>query len=236
MGGRRDGTPAGSLVNTGIPGSRCGLVGVGVGLRCGMGTSEADKTGMLLIISGPSGVGKTTITRAIERNVVGSVFSVSMTTRPKTVADCEGVDYKFVSEAEFEAVVSEDGFLEHADVFGRRYGTPSAWVDEHLASGRLVILEIDVQGAEQVKRRKPEAFGLFIEPPSEDVLLDRLRARNREDEASIQRRFAEAKNEIARAKNGGVYDTFLVNSNLEDAIAETLELVNQARAALCAKS
>jgi len=191
---------------------------------------------MLLIISGPSGVGKTTITRAIERSVVGSVFSVSVTTRPKTTADCEGVDYRFVSDDEFGGLVAGDELLEHADVFGKKYGTPRGWVNEHLSAGRLVILEIDVQGAEQVRQRKPDAYGIFIEPPSEEVLLDRLRARNREDEASIQKRFAEAKREIGRAKNGGVYDAFLVNSNLEEAIAQTLLLVKQARAALCAKS
>ena len=191
---------------------------------------------MLLIISGPSGVGKTTITRAIERNVVGSVFSVSVTTRPKTTADCEGVDYRFVSDEEFEGLVAADELLEHADVFGNKYGTPRGLVDEHLSAGRLVILEIDVQGAVQVKQRKPDAFGIFIEPPSEEVLLDRLRARNREDEASIQKRFAEAKREIAEAKSGGVYDSFLVNNNLEAAIAETLRLVGAARAALCANS
>jgi guanylate kinase len=198
--------------------------------------TEVDRTGMLLIISGPSGVGKTTITRAIERNVKGSVFSVSVTTRRKTVDDCEGVDYRFISDEQFKEMVAGDELLEHADVFGKKYGTPRDLVEEHLAEGRLVILEIDVLGAEQVKERMPDSYGIFIEPPSEDVLLDRLRARNREDEESIQKRFSEAKREIGVAKSGDAYDAFIVNNNLEAAIAETLRLVNQARAALYANS
>ncbi|MBC7771630.1 MAG: guanylate kinase [Pyrinomonadaceae bacterium] len=174
--------------------------------------------GMLLIMSGPSGVGKTTITRAIERNIPGAVFSVSATTRPKTAADAEGIDYHFVSDAEFDRLIAENAFLEWANVFGRRYGTLRAWVEEQLARGRLVILEIDVEGAENVKRQIPDSYGIFIEPPSEDVLLERLRARRREDEQVIQRRFAEARREIAQARAGKVYDAFIVNHVLEEAI------------------
>src|SRR5690606_29343030 len=120
--------------------------------------------GLLLIISGPSGVGKTTITRAVERAIPGAVFSVSVTTRQKTLSDVEGVDYHFVSDAEFDRLVAEDELLEWAEVFGRRYGTPRKWVDEQLRRGRLVILEIDVKGALQVKQRMPggaAAFGMF---------------------------------------------------------------------------
>lgn len=129
--------------------------------------------GMLLIISGPSGVGKTSITRGVERSIADSVFSVSATTRPKTDADVEGVDYHFVTDAEFERMRAAREFLESAEVFGRKYGTPRRWVEEQLARGRLVILEIDVQGARQVKGAMPEAFGLFVLPPSEDALLER---------------------------------------------------------------
>ena len=201
-----------------------------------MAAQLSDNTGMLLIISGPSGVGKTTITRAVEAQIPGSVFSVSVTTRPKTAADREGVDYFFVDDERFDRMVEQDELLEHANVFGEKYGTPSAWVDEQLDQGRMVILEIDVQGAEQVKAKRPGAFALFIEPPSEDELLARLRARKREDEATIQRRFAEAKREIERARSGGVYDTFLVNRDLNEAISEAVRLVGQARAALAAKA
>src|SRR4051812_46084065 len=122
--------------------------------------------GTLLIISGPSGVGKTTITRGVERTIADSVFSVSATTRARTAADVDGVDYHFVSDAEFEGMKARGEFLETAGIYGKKYGTPKAWVDEQLKRGRLVILEIDVQGAVQVKRQMPEAFSIFVLPPS----------------------------------------------------------------------
>ncbi len=185
--------------------------------------------GMLLIISGPSGVGKTTITRAVERSIPDAVFSVSATTRPRTDADAEGVDYHFVSDDEFERMKGAGEFLESAGIYGKKYGTPRAWAQEQLRRGRLVILEIDTQGAVSVKRQIPDAYAIFILPPSEDSLLDRLRGRKREDEATIQRRFAAAKTEIAAAKSGGVYDEFIVNEKLEDAIARAVDLVKRER-------
>ncbi len=186
--------------------------------------------GLLLIISGPSGVGKTTITRGVERSISDSVFSVSVTTRPRTDADVEGVDYHFVDDASFDEMIGRDELLEHANVFGNKYGTPRAWVEEQLTRGRLVILEIDVRGAKQVKAARPDAFGLFILPPSEDTLLERLRSRKRESEAVIERRFAEAKREISEAKESGVYDVFLVNDVLEASIEEAVGAVNAERA------
>ena len=185
--------------------------------------------GLLLILSGPSGVGKTTITRGVERAIGDSVFSVSYTTRAKTEADIEGVDYHFISDDEFTKLVDDDLFLEWADVFGKKYGTRRKWVAEQLARGRLVILEIDVLGAQQVKDKMPDAFGLFILPPSEDELLNRLRNRKRESEELIQKRFAEAKREIAFAKESDIYDTFVVNEDVETAIAEAIEKVTTAR-------
>lgn len=181
---------------------------------------------MLLIISGPSGVGKTTITRAVERSTAGSVFSVSATTRPKTEADVEGVDYHFITKEQFEQLEKENAFLETAEVFGNKYGTPKAWVQEQLARGRLVILEIDVVGAIQVKKSIPDLFAIFVLPPDEQTLLERLRNRKREPEAVIQRRFAEAKSEIDHARTAAVYNLFLVNDNLDDAIARAVAAVN----------
>ncbi|MFG0327265.1 MAG: guanylate kinase [Phycisphaerales bacterium JB037] len=185
--------------------------------------------GMLVIISGPSGVGKTTITRGVERSIRGSVFSVSMTTRPKTEADVEGVDYHFVTRDEFDELEAAGEFLETADVFGNKYGTPRSWVNEQLARGRLVILEIDVEGAKQVKEKMPDAFGIFVLPPSEDELLDRLRSRKREPEEVIQRRFAEAQREMGEARRCGAYDRFIVNAELDRAIAEALDAVRHER-------
>jgi guanylate kinase len=186
--------------------------------------------GLLLIISGPSGVGKTTITRAVERSIPGSVFSVSATTRAKTAADVEGVDYHFVDEDTFDAMVRGEEFLEWAGVFGKRYGTPRKWVEEQLARGRLVILEIDVEGAKQVKQKMPGAFGVFILPPGEEELLRRLRSRKRESEALIAQRFAEAQREMAEAQRCGVYDRFIVNRVLDDAIEEAVGAVRGERA------
>ncbi|MBN8644013.1 MAG: guanylate kinase [Planctomycetes bacterium] len=187
--------------------------------------------GMLLIISGPSGVGKTTITRAVERSIPDAVFSVSATTRPKTEADVDGVDYHFIGEQEFLRREAAGEFLETAVYAGNRYGTLRAPVEAQLSRGRLMILEIDVQGAKSVKGKMPGAFALFILPPSEDVLLARLRSRKREAEEVIQRRFKLAQGEIAEAKRCGAYDAFLVNDDLDRSISEALRMVGEARRA-----
>jgi len=189
------------------------------------------ENGMLLVISGPSGVGKTTITRAIERSIPDAVFSVSATTRPKTDADAEGVDYSFLSADEFAARETRGEFLESAVYAGNRYGTLEAPVDAQLERGRLVILEIDVQGAVQVRAKRPDMFGLFILPPSEETLLKRLRDRKREPEEVIQRRFGEARREIEQARTSGAYDAFIVNDELERAIADAIHTVRTERAA-----
>lgn len=185
--------------------------------------------GLLLIISGPSGVGKTTITRGVERSIPGAVFSVSATTRARTDADVEGVDYHFVTDQVFQGMVDRGEFLEHAGVFGKRYGTPRDWVVEQLKRGRLVILEIDVQGAIQVKRQMPDAFAIFIQPPSEQTLLERLRARKRDSEEAIQRRFAAAREEMRVARESGVYDALIVNRDVKEAISEAVGLIERRR-------
>lgn len=186
--------------------------------------------GMLLVISGPSGVGKTTITRAIERTIPGAVFSVSATTRPKSDIDVEGVDYEFLTNEQFDRRIAAGEFLEHAVYAGNKYGTLRAPVEAQLARGRLVILEIDVQGAKQIKARLPEAFAMFILPPSEEALLERLRGRKREPEEIILRRFDIAKREIEEARTCGAYDAFVVNDDLDNAIAEANDLVTRQRA------
>lgn len=185
--------------------------------------------GLLLIISGPSGVGKTTITRGVERSIPDAVFSVSWTTRAPTPADVEGVDYHFVADPEFETKKAAGGFLETAGVYGKKYGTPRDWVVEQLKRGRVVILEIDVQGAIQVKKQMPQGFALFVLPPTEDELLKRLRERKRESEELIQKRFAAARREISAARECGVYDVFLVNANLDEAIQQAVERVHTRR-------
>lgn len=187
----------------------------------------ANPSGLLLVISGPSGVGKTTITHEVERRL-GAEFSVSVTTRPKTNADIEGRDYYFVDDARFNAMRDAGELLEWAEVFGRyKYGTPRKIVEDKLAQGKLVILEIDVQGALQVKSKRPDAFMIFVLAPSDAELLRRLRHRGRESEEAIQARFAVAKQEIATARQSGAYHAFIVNDELGRAVEEACNLVQQ---------
>jgi guanylate kinase len=180
--------------------------------------------GLLLVISGPSGSGKTTIARAVEERM-GASFSVSATTRPPSDSEQPGRDYEFLSEDDFQELVDRGAFLEHAQVYGRhRYGTLRDQVDGELARGQVVILDIDVQGAVQVRQSMPEALLVFILPPSDDALEQRLRDRGRDDEPSIQRRLAEARKEIEVGVHSGVYDAQIVNDDLDRAVEEACRL------------
>lgn len=180
---------------------------------------------MLVVISGPSGVGKTSILREVLRRT-GATFSVSATTRPPAAGERDGVDYYFIDRDTFQRWVDEKRFIEVAQVFGRNwYGTPREPVERQLADGKVVVLDIDVQGAENVRRKMPEALGVFVLPPSEEELLKRLRSRGREDAAAIERRFAESKTEIARARAGTTYHAFVVNDTLPQAIDEVAAIV-----------
>jgi guanylate kinase len=181
--------------------------------------------GLLLAVSGPSGVGKTTIVHEVIRRL-GGEFSVSATTRARTERERDGVDYHFVDQAQFQRWIDDGRFLEFAQVFGRSwYGTLQDQVEHALGEGKLIVLDIDVQGARSVKARMPGAFTVFVLPPDEETLLKRLLARGREDDAAIQRRFAEAKTEIDFARTSGVYDAFVVNDDLELAIDQVCDLV-----------
>ena len=185
--------------------------------------------GLLLVVSGPSGVGKTTITREVLRRLEG-VFSVSATTRPRTDSEADGQDYHFVSVERFREMVAQGEFLESAEVYGSHsYGTPREPIEKELGAGRLVVLDVDVQGAQQVKQVMPEALAVFIFPPSDDELLRRLHDRRREDEASINRRFKQAKEEIDFANESDVYDVRIVNDDLNAAIDELCEAVEARR-------
>lgn len=184
--------------------------------------------GLLLVISGPSGAGKTTITEAVRQSLDG-VKSVSTTTRPPAAGEVDGRAYNFVTRERFQDLLGRGVFLEHAQVYGKDwYGTPREPVERYLAEGRLVILEIDVQGAIQVKRAMPGAYMLFILPPDDGTeLLRRLRQRGRDDEAAIERRHHEAQREIETARTSGAYDAMIVNDNLERAISEARRLVRE---------
>jgi guanylate kinase len=188
--------------------------------------SEQER-GLLVVISGPSGVGKTTIVHRV-KDAFDAVFSVSATTRPKSTSEIDGVDYFFISPEEFSSKVQNNEFLEHAEVFGcHHYGTLRDPVTKTLASGNIMLLDIDVQGGIQVQNSMPESVRVFILPPSEQELLQRLKIRGRDDEDSIQRRFLEAKREIKLAQESGAYDWFVVNDELELAIAETIAIIQR---------
>jgi guanylate kinase len=176
-------------------------------------------------MSGPSGVGKTSIVHELVRRF-DAVFSVSATTRARTASERDGVDYFFVAPEQFQRWIDEGRFLEFAQVFGRNwYGTPREPVERQLERGKVVILDVDVQGAANVKRAMPESFGVFVLPPNEQELLRRLQVRGRDDDEAIARRFAEAQKEIAFARSSGVYDAFVVNDDLFRAIDEVAALV-----------
>lgn len=177
------------------------------------------------MLSGPSGVGKTSILHRLLRRF-DAVFSVSCTTRPAAAGEVDGRDYRFIGEAAFKAMIDRGEFLEHAQVFGRNwYGTPRAPIEAALAEGRLVVLDIDVHGARQVRQRMPEVLGIFILPPSDEELHRRLAERGREDAAAIERRFAEARREIEAARAPRLYDAFVVNAELDAATEEVARIV-----------
>ncbi|MEM8739626.1 MAG: guanylate kinase [Planctomycetota bacterium] len=182
--------------------------------------------GFLMVISGPSGVGKSTLTNAL-LDRLDADLSVSMTTRAPSPSDVDGIDYHFVAPAAFEQAIRDDELLEHAVYNDNYYGTPRRFVQEKLDRGRIVILEIDVDGARQIKAALPGCFAIFIKAPTRDALLARLRGRQREDEETIQKRFSLAQKEIAFAEGSDVYDAFVTNDDFDRAVAEIESLVRR---------
>ena len=181
--------------------------------------------GLLIFISGPSGVGKSTICRRLAAELPAE-FAVSATTRVGKPQDAFGKKYQFVAEPDFRHMLEREEFLEYAYVFGNWYGTLRKPVEAGLAAGRTILLEIDVQGAIQVHRLFPEAMGVFILPPGEEDLLKRLRDRGRDDEATILRRFTEAQQEIRTAETSGIYDLMVVNE--DNGVEKTVEIIKRA--------
>src|SRR4051812_24194908 len=153
--------------------------------------------GLLFVVSAPSGTGKTTVAEELVKIVPGLELSRSYTSRPKRPNETDGVDYNFVSREEFERRIFHGEFLEHADVFGNYYGTCRVQTEARLASGRDLVLVIDVQGARQVRSCAPEMVGVFVMPPSFQVLEQRLRQRSQDSEAAMARRLATAKSEVS---------------------------------------
>ncbi|HKJ49868.1 MAG TPA: guanylate kinase [Gammaproteobacteria bacterium] len=181
-------------------------------------------TACLFTISAPSGAGKTSLVRALlERRADSAAVCVSHTTRPMRPGDVDGSDYHFVSRRRFEAMIAADEFLEHARVFDNLYGTARASVEELLASGRHVILEIDWQGARQVKAKMPDTVGIFILPPSRDVLEQRLRARATDDEETITRRMRDADREMSHYNDA---EYLVINDDFEQALFDLDSIIH----------
>jgi guanylate kinase len=183
--------------------------------------------GRLIVISGPSGVGKTTIVKEVLRRT-GAEYSVSATTRPPRAGEGEGRDYRFVDRAHFEAMVRRGQMLEWAEVHGNLYGTPADPVRDALAAGRTILLDIDVQGAMQVHPKMPEGEFILIVPPSREELTRRLAGRHTEDAAAVHRRLAAAEQEIAAARASDVYNHEVVNDRLDEAVRRVVEIVQAA--------
>ncbi len=182
--------------------------------------------GLLVVVSAPSGGGKTTLVRAVLAADSALQLSVSYTTRPPRPGERSGRDYVFVDDAEFERLRRAGRFAEWAEVFDHRYGTPRAPLDAALAEGRTVLLDVDIQGARSIKRVYGEdAVGVFVVPPSFAALAERLRARGTDSEAQIRRRLERAREEVGAAAEPGVYDYAITNRERDTAAAELAAVI-----------
>lgn len=184
----------------------------------------ADK-GILVVISGFSGAGKGTLVRKMIETYDNYALSVSMTTRNPRPGEENGIHYFFVTKEEFEKTISEDGLVEHASYCGNYYGTPKAFVDKQLEAGKDVILEIEVQGALQIKEKYPETLLLFVTPPSAEVLKDRLYGRQTETEDVIKNRLSRAYEESEWMDR---YDFIVVNDSLDECVENTHAMIQAA--------
>ncbi|MEP1216710.1 MAG: guanylate kinase [Marinobacter sp.] len=188
--------------------------------------SHESEQGTLYVISAPSGAGKTSLVAGMLEQDEKIGVSVSHTTRPMRVGEQDGINYHFVSRDEFEAMIARGDFLEHADVFGNYYGTSQVWVNQTLARGKDVILEIDWQGAEQVRRLMPGCVSIFIVPPTREALEERLTGRGTDAPEVVERRLKEASDECRHALE---FDYLVVNDDFGIALEDLLSIVRSQR-------
>ena len=181
---------------------------------------------LLFAITAPSGAGKTSLVKALTKADAQLAVSVSHTTRPKRAAEIDGEDYHFIDPAGFEAMAAAGEFLEHAEVFGHRYGTAAQEVAGKRAEGRDVILEIDWQGAAQVRRQAPELIGVFVLPPSRQTLKERLAARGADSSESMAKRLVEARSEMSHVAD---FDYVVVNDDFDAALCHLKAIVQAER-------
>lgn len=183
---------------------------------------QKTSTGTLYVFSAPSGAGKTTLVKALLEQTNDIGVSVSHTTRGPREGEVNGKDYNFVSQDEFKALIGQNAFLEHAQVFDNFYGTSQIWVEQELQAGRDVILEIDWQGAEQIRQQMPEMVSVFILPPSREELLKRLTGRGTDSQEIIDRRMQDAVSEMSHY---GEFDYLIINDDFEIALQELRSVV-----------
>jgi guanylate kinase len=185
---------------------------------------KAKPSGLLIVLCGPSGVGKSTISRELaEKHKID--YIVSATTRPQRAGDEKGKIYDHISKDEFFHRLDAEEFLEYAQVYGDYYGTPKHPALDELAQGKDILLEIDVQGALQVRYQYPESLMIFILPPDEPTLLHRLKTRDRDSSEEITKRFRAAKREIHMAKGSRAFDYMIINDELDRAVNEILKVI-----------
>jgi guanylate kinase len=192
-------------------------------------SSSDDRRGLVVVISGPSGVGKGSVHAGLHGVLTDLEVSVSATTRAPRPGEVDGVAYHFVDDAAFDRLVAADELLEWAEYAGNRYGTPRAPLDDAVQRGRTVLLEIEVQGALQVRTRLPEALQIFLVPPSFEELERRLRDRGTEDDATMQARLEMARQEMGAQDR---FDHVVVNDDLDRCTAEVARLIDRARSGL----
>ena len=182
-------------------------------------------SGKIFVFSAPSGAGKNTLINHVRQVIPDMVYSISATTRPPRTGEVDGRDYFFLDTAEFEKRINAGAFAEWAHVHGNYYGTPRNFIDATIASGRHIIMDIDVQGKKIFDRVYPEAIGILIVPPSMEELEQRLRVRKSDDDATIRLRCANAKKEMAFAQREGKYEYTVVNDDLDRAKREIVAIV-----------
>ncbi len=179
--------------------------------------------GKVVIISGPSGVGKSTLCDEIVKRLDNAYLSISATTRPRASGEIDGEDYIFLTHEEFQRRIDQGQFLEYAKVFDNYYGTPRDKIEEAVTAGKIAILEIDVQGAQKAKLVFPDAVMIFILPPSSKVLEERMNHRGRDDAQSAQKRLENAGAEIAAAWQ--YYEHLVINDDLDQAVEELIHII-----------
>jgi len=190
-------------------------------------TTASSNCGILVVVSGPSGAGKTSICNELLRRLPDAIWSVSITTRPRRPGEVDGQNYRFVTRKTFHEMRDRGDLLESAEYVGNWYGTPRAPVQDALAAGKSAVLEIDVQGGMQVATAMPDSVRVFVLPPTRETLEARLLGRRTESTEQLKRRLEQADGEIAVARDSRCYQYFVTNDVLEDTVHEMVDIIQR---------